>query len=104
MDGISRALRETNQRLERLYDAIETGKISLDDLVDRIRELHRQQDQLQARRLEIETNMSDKKVELIDLNTMTHYVSEMQEILKEGTLASTYRTLWWAVLYDRQNF
>jgi site-specific DNA recombinase len=87
MEDISRLLRETNQRLERLYDAIETGKISLDDLEDRIRELRRQQAQLQARRLEIETNMSDKKVELVDLNAMTGYVAELQEILKEGTLA-----------------
>lgn len=50
--------------LERLYDAIETGKLDLDDVVIRIRELRSRQDQLQARRIEIESQMSDRKVEL----------------------------------------
>ena len=30
--------------------------------------------------------MSDRKVEPIDLETMTDYITEMQEVLKEGTL------------------
>jgi recombinational DNA repair ATPase RecF len=54
--------------------------------VDRIKELRQQQEQLQARRIEIETQMSDKKVDLVDLNTMTGYITEMQEVLSEGTL------------------
>jgi hypothetical protein len=58
----------------------------LDDLVDRIKEFRQQQEQLQARRIEIETQMSDKKVDLVDLNTMTGYITEMQEFLSEGTL------------------
>ncbi len=75
-----------NQCLGRLYDAIETGKIGLDDLVDRIRELRQQQERLQVRRIEVETQMSDRQVELVDLNTMTGYITEMQEVLREGTL------------------
>jgi len=43
-------------------------------------------EQLQARRIEIETQMSDKKVDLVDLNTMTGYITEMHEVLSEGTL------------------
>jgi site-specific DNA recombinase len=86
LDSISRAINDTNQRLERLYDAIETGKIGLDELTDRIRELRRRQDQLQVRRIEIETQMSDRKVELIDLKTMTGYINEMQEILSNSSL------------------
>ena len=86
LDSISRAVSDTNQCLGRLYDAIETGKIGLDDLVDRIRELRQQQEHLQARRIDIETQMSDKKVELVDLNLMTDYVTEMQEILRNSSL------------------
>ena len=51
---ISDAITDVNHRLERLYDAIETGKLNLDDLVVRIRELRSRQDQLQARRIELE--------------------------------------------------
>lgn len=45
----------------------ETGKISLDELVPRIRELQSRHEQLQARRIEVENQMSDRKVELTDL-------------------------------------
>jgi len=87
LDSISRSENDTNQRLGRLYDAIETGKVDLDDLVVRIRELRQRQEQLQSRRIEIDNQMSDRKVELLDLETMTEYVTEMQEVLREGTLA-----------------
>ena len=86
LDSLSRAANDTNQRLGRLYDAIETGKIGLEDLSDRIRELRGQQDQLQARRMEIEALMSDRQVESIDLATMTGYITELQEILGQSTL------------------
>ncbi len=78
---------DVNHRLERLYDAIETGKLDLDDVVIRIRELRSRQDQLQARRIEIESHMSDRKVELADLETVTGYVDDLHELLKEGSLA-----------------
>jgi len=70
LNAISYAESDTNRRLERLYDAIETGKIGLDDLVDRIRDLRQRQEQLHAKRIEIENLMSDKKVESLDLETM----------------------------------
>jgi len=84
---ISDAMADVNHRLERLYDAIETGKLNLDDLVLRIRELRSRQDQLQARRTEIESHMSDRKVELTDLENITGYVDDLHELLKEGSLA-----------------
>ena len=62
LEIISQAVNDTNQRLGRLYDAIETGKIGLEDLVGRIRELRQQLEQLQARKIEVEINMSDRRV------------------------------------------
>ncbi|MCJ7604518.1 MAG: recombinase family protein [Dehalococcoidales bacterium] len=87
LDTISHSMDDTNQRLGRLYDAIETGKIGLDDLADRIRDLRSQQGQLTARRLEIEAQMADRKVELVDLNMMNEYIRDMQEVLMAGSLA-----------------
>jgi len=83
---ISNAVADVNHRLERLYDAIETGKLNLDELVPRIRELRSRQEQLQARRIEIENLMSDRKVELADLETISGYVDDLHELLKEGSL------------------
>ena len=86
LDAISRAIDDTNRRLERLYDAVETGKLDLDDLALRIKELRQRQEQLQNRRIEIENQISDRRVELIDLETMTEYITDMQAVLQEGTL------------------
>ncbi len=58
-----------------------------DDVVIRIRELRQRQEQLQARRIEIESQMSDRKVELADLETVSCYVDDLHNLLKEGTLA-----------------
>ena len=43
LDSISDEVANINCRLERLYDALETGKIGLEDLAPRIQQLkHRQ--------------------------------------------------------------
>ena len=73
--------------MEHLYDAIETGKLDLDDIVVRIRELRSRQDLLQTRRLEIESQMSDKKVGLADLESITECVDDLHELLTEGSPA-----------------
>jgi site-specific DNA recombinase len=79
-------LTDINHRLERLYDAIETGKLNLDDVVIRIRELRQRQEQLQVKRIEIESQMSDRKVDLSDIETISCYVDDLHDLLKEGTL------------------
>jgi len=58
-----------------------------DDLVVRIRDLRQRQEQLQVKRIEIESQMSDRKVELVDLETVSCCVDELRDLLKEGTLA-----------------
>jgi len=83
---ISEAILNINHRLEHLYDAIETGKIGLDDLAVRIRELRNQQEQLQARRIAIETQLSDRKVELADMTTLSGSLNDLHALLNEGTL------------------
>jgi len=87
LELISGAITDINHRLERLYDAIETGKLNLDDVVVRIRDLRQRQEQLQAKRIEIESQMSDRKVELADLENVSRYVDDLHNLLKEGSLA-----------------
>ncbi|MFH1483217.1 MAG: recombinase family protein [Chloroflexota bacterium] len=87
LDLISGASTDVDHRLERLYDAIESGKVTVDDLVIRIRELRSRQAQLQARRITIENQMSDRKVDLADLKSITGSLSDLYVLLSEGTLA-----------------
>jgi site-specific DNA recombinase len=87
LELLSSAIEDINHRLERLYDAIETGKLNLDDVVVRIRELQQRQQGLQVRRIEIESQMSDRKVELADLETISYYLDDLHDLLKEESLA-----------------
>jgi site-specific DNA recombinase len=72
-----------NRRLERLYDALETGKVALDDLSPRITQLRQRLQQLQYTRSELEGSLSDKRVELADMETVTGYVSDLRNLLEE---------------------
>jgi len=83
---LSSAIEDINHRLERLYDAIETGKLNLDDVVVRIRELQQRQQGFHTKRIEIESQMSDRKVELADLETISYYIDDLHDLLKEGSL------------------
>ena len=87
LDIVMAEIADSNHRLERLYDALETGALRLEDLAPRIQLLRRRQEQLQATRLELEHHLSDKRVELADLATVTHYVGDLRNILSEGSLA-----------------
>jgi site-specific DNA recombinase len=86
LELISHNINEVNQRLERLYDVVETGKLNLDDVIARIRDLQKRQQDLQSRRIEIESMMSDKRVELTDLETIFNYVEDLHGLLRNGTL------------------
>ena len=77
----------TSGRLDRLCDALETGKVNLEDLAPRIKDLRFQQEQLQNRRYELECHLSDRKVELADLKRVTAYVDDIRKTLDAGTLS-----------------
>jgi hypothetical protein len=86
LDVISGEIVGTNSRLERLYDALETGKLGLDNLAPRIQQLRYRQKQLQSRKWELEALLSDRRVELADLETVTKCVDDLRSLLEESTL------------------
>jgi site-specific DNA recombinase len=86
LEGIAKETADIDYRLERLYDAIETGKIQIADLAPRISLLRLWHDRLQANRLELETQLSDRKVELADVETVALYVADLRSLLSESEL------------------
>ena len=86
LENICLLIDDVSRRLDRLYDAIETGHLDLADLALRIKELRLKHEQLYAQKVMVENELSEKKVELIDMKTMTKYALEMQQIIREGTL------------------
>jgi len=87
LDDIIEEISNTNRRLERLYDALETGKLGLDELAPRIQELRRHQEKLQVRKIEIECLLSDRRVHLASLDVVTAYANDLRNLLTENPLA-----------------
>ena len=87
LDVISGGITEINCRLERLYDALETGKIELDDLSPRIRQLRKQQEQIQARKWELQALLADRQMELVDLGMIARCVDDLRNLLEESSIA-----------------
>ncbi len=56
------------------------------DLAPRIKELRQRQEQLQMSRQELEMLLSDRRVELADLETVTQYVADLHNLLNDSTL------------------
>ena len=74
-------------RLEKLYDALETGKVELADLAPRIQQLRQRREQLHAARWESEQQLSDRRVELADAETVAQCVAGLRDLLNESSLA-----------------
>jgi len=56
-------------------------------LAPRIQQLRQRQEQLQSKRWELEALLSDRRVELADLETVTQCVDDLRSLLEENTLA-----------------
>ena len=84
MDIIDAELRDVRARLSRLYDALETGKLELDDLSPRIRELKARQDELTKTRVQVEAEMIARRVEQVDAATVKAYARDLRSLLEEA--------------------
>jgi len=87
LDSIIDEIADVDRRLERLYDALETGKIQLADLAPRIQQLRQRQEQLQATRWGLEQQLSDRRVELADVETVACCISDLRNLLNESSLS-----------------
>jgi len=72
-------LQDTNHRLERLYDAIETGNVSIADLAPRVRDLRLRNDKLLERKLQLEGLLTDRRVELASPEVVKRFTTEMRK-------------------------
>jgi site-specific DNA recombinase len=84
LDVIDAELRDVKARLSKLYDALETGKLELDDLAPRIRELKNQRDELSKARVQIEAEMVAQGAEEVNLDVVKAYAQDLQSLLEEA--------------------
>ena len=83
---IDSAVVDVVARLVRLYDALETGKISIDLLAPRIRDLKERQDKLQGRKDELHMLLTGEKAEVATQQEVAKCVADFKELLQEGSL------------------
>jgi site-specific DNA recombinase len=86
LDGTVADIADTDRRLERLYDAVETGSIQLADLAPRIQQLRLRREQLQATKWQLEQELSDRRVEFADESAVASCAAELREMLNDGSL------------------
>ncbi len=86
LETIIDEIADVDRRLERLYDALETGKVELADLAPRIQQLRQRREQLHAARWESEQQLSDRRVELADAETVAQCVADLRNLLNESPL------------------
>jgi len=86
LDAVSNEIIDVSHRLEHLYDAIETGMIGLGDLAPRIQELKGRQEKLQARKVQIESYLSDRRIELASPQVVSRYVGDLRNLLTNSSL------------------
>ena len=90
LDVVDAEVADLKARLQRLYDALETGKIALEDLAPRIRELRVRQGELQKIRVQTEAEMAAEVGE-IDVELVAAYAQDMTRLFHESDLMASKR-------------
>ncbi len=83
LNVIDAELNDVKSRLSKLYDALETGKLSLDDLAQRIKELRERQDVLDKTRIQVEAEMVVQGTEHVDIELIKSYAEDLRGLLEE---------------------
>jgi len=81
---IAGQLAEAQGRLHKLYDALETGRLELDDLAPRIKALKGRINTLEEEQHSIQERMQEAKVALIGKAKVTAYVEDLRTLLSKG--------------------
>jgi site-specific DNA recombinase len=84
MDAIDTELIDVTARLSKLYEVLETGKLNLDDLALRIKELNGKKDELIKSRVQTEADMVLEGVHHVDAEVVKSYAQDLQCLLQEA--------------------
>ena len=83
LNAIDAELNDVGIRLSKLYDALETEKLSLDDLAPRIKELRIRQDELRKARLLVEAAKVTRVVRHVDAKIVKAYARDLECLIGE---------------------
>ena len=89
LEVIGTELNDARTRLSKLYDAVETGKLNLDDLAPRIKELKTRVDELSKTRLLVDADLAVQGVRHVDRDLVVAYASDLRSLLGEGDITDS---------------
>ena len=84
LNAIDSDMNAVRLRLSRLYNAIETGKVSLDDLAPRIKENKAREADPSRMRLQLEAEMLVKGTNHVDTETVKTHAKDLKTILEDA--------------------
>ena len=85
LDGISRDLGQVQSKLSKLYAILETGKVDIDDLAPRIKELRAQQKDLNAKKESLLDQMNGEATAYLDDIKIQSYTDSMKSLLASSS-------------------
>ena len=85
LERMERESRSVQKRLQRLYAALETGKMDIDDLAPRLKELRAEQQELSGKMNEALDEINQVGHGPLDVGAMEKYVAELQSLMQSAT-------------------
>ena len=85
LDRLDREARSVDQKLARLYTAFESGRVDIDDLAPRLRELRAEQRDLNEKRDEALDKMNQAADTPLDSLAIEHYVEDLRNLLQSAS-------------------
>ena len=83
LSSIDHEVNDVRNRLDHLYDALETGKFDYNDLAPRIKELKGRQDELSKAKILAEAEMTVQGVKDLNLEDVKSDICELRQMLEE---------------------
>ena len=87
IDDIDLELWNIDARLSRLYDSLEIGKLELDDLAPRIKELRTRKEELSKVRIQVEAEQIVEGVRKVDISIVKSYAKELHVLLEDAEIS-----------------
>ena len=85
LDSLNREGKSVEQSLANLYTALESGKVDIDDLAPRLKELRARQREIDEKKDEALDEMNQTDGGVFDPLAMNHYLEDLQTILQSSS-------------------
>lgn len=86
LDVLDGQLTDPIKRRDKLYNALETGKLDIEYFAPRIKELKSQIDILKEKKIEIIENIKTTEIKTLKSGELKEYVSDLKNLLSNGSI------------------